>query len=58
MDYFELKDTAEDICMAYGFKLNENINFDRWNPEDEKLVRDYLEIEDERLFEIWYADQN
>jgi len=53
----ESREVVEDICMAYGFKLNEYINFDKWIPEDEKIVRDYLEKQDEQLFEIWYNDQ-
>ena len=57
MDYTETKDIVEDICMSYGFKLNEYIDFDKWNPTDAKIVKDYLEEQDEHNFESWYADQ-
>ena len=58
MDYTETKDIVQDICMSYGFKLNEYIDFDKWNPTDTKIVKDYLEEQDEQAFESWYADQN
>jgi len=58
MDYTETRDIVEDICMSYGFKLNEYIDFDRWMPEDVKTVKDFLELQDEQRFEAWYNDQN
>lgn len=45
MLYYEKLEEVKDICMAYGFKYGEQISFHRWQREDEKIVRDFIEEE-------------
>lgn len=49
-------DVVKDICMSYGFKYGEYVSFARWNPEDEKTVKDFMELEHESLFAQMYDD--
>lgn len=56
MSYFEQSEIVKDICMSYGFKYGEWIDFYRWNPEDEKTVRDFMELEHESAFAQIYCD--
>ncbi len=56
MRYFEQKEIVKDICMSYGFKFGGFINFDRWQPDDVKTVRDFQELEHEEEIAHFYDD--
>lgn len=48
------REIVDDICMSYGHKINEHIDFRRWTPEDEAIVKKYREFIDEQIFEQRY----